>query len=234
MTKEEILNWSADQQLLAKVAPNRTNKYGAIIFEKFDIRLIAINFVNEADKIDIIIKFDQDFLTVLSLIDLFRSEQDTIKKDKNGYFKTVSFVGWIKRNNAQQYFDTQYRYGSLRKYHDGNHNFYLDQMVKDDERADFINRVFLLKLIELREKELEYWFNHDEYTLLKRRWEKEHITNFGVPIAFCSSGQILIRDTEAEAREREITIDELKQLLEMNDKLKAYIQHLTDECDIKY
>ena len=42
------------------------------------------------------------------------------------------------------------------------------------------------------------------------------------------------RDTEAEAREREITIDELKQLLEMNDKLKAYIQHLTDECDIKY
>lgn len=234
MTKEQLLNWSADQQLLTKVTPNRTNKYGAIIFEKFDIRLIANNFDNEADKIDIIANFDQDFLTVLSLIDLFRSEQDTIKKDKDGYFKTISLIGWIKRNNAQQYFDTQYRYGSLRKYHDGSHNFYLDQMVKDDERADFINRVFLLKLIELREKELEYWFDHDEYTLLKRRWENEHITNFGVSIAFCSNGQILIRDTEDESREREITIDELKQLLEMNDKLKAYIQQLTDECNIRF
>ena len=101
MTKEQILNWSADQQLLAKVAPNRTNKYGAIIFEKFDIRLIAINFVNEADKIDIIVKFNQDFLTVLSLIDLFRSEQDTIKKDKDGYFKTISLIGWIPRTTKQ-------------------------------------------------------------------------------------------------------------------------------------
>ena len=38
MTKEQILNWSADQQLLAKIAPNTTDRYGAIIFEKEPIQ----------------------------------------------------------------------------------------------------------------------------------------------------------------------------------------------------
>ena len=234
MTKEQILNWSADQQLLAQIAPNTTNRYGAIIFQKEPIKYFTAKF-SEEDKIEIISKFDEKFAKILEIVDLFREEKDIIKKDNYGYYKTVSLVGWVKRNKAQDFIDTTYRYGEIYNYRNVNgYNFFLTSLDDDKKRTDFINQIFVLTIIKLREKELEYWFDHDEYTLLKRRWENEHITNFGVPITFCSSGQILIRDTEGEDREREITIDELKQLLEMNDKLKAYIQQLTDECNIRF
>ena len=53
-------------------------------------------------------------------------------------------------------------------------------------------------------------------------------------LTYHSSGRITIRSKENNSLDRDITIEELKQLLEMNNKVKAYIQKLTDECDIKY
>ena len=113
--------------------------------------------------------------------------------------------------------------------------FVIINIEDEKERTDFINQNFILTITRLREKELEYWLDHDEYTILKRKLRDDHISNFGVPISYCSSGTITIRKTDDDyEHDREITIDELKQLIEMNDKVKAYIQKLTDECAIKY
>ena len=233
MTKEQILNWSADQQLLAKIAPNTTNRYGAIIFEKEPIELFATGISEEADKIEIISKFDDKFIRVLELIDLFEKEKNTVKRDSYGY-KTTSLKAWINRNKANSYLDDFFHYGDILRYKNGSSNFYIQDMVYAKNKTKFINVVFVTTLIKLRSKELEYYLDHDEYTILKRKWEDEHISEFGVILSYHSSGRITIRSKENNSLDRDITIEELKQLLEMNNKVKAYIQKLTDECDIKY
>lgn len=230
ITKEMIMCWSAKEQLLSQENPNRENSDGVSYDRNYIYSIEKKSTIT--DKIEMISKFDNDFLNLLSVIDLFRQEESTIKRDNYGY-KTTSLKAWIKRNNASKYINDFYHYGKIYGYNNGSSSFYIQYMVDDEKKDEFINVVFHQTLALLRVKELDYYFDNDEYTVLKRKWKAEHISDFDVPLGYWSSGRITIRDIENDL-ERDITIDELKQLLDINNKAKAYIQKLSDECNIKF
>lgn len=230
ITKEMILGWSAKEQLLSQENPNSENRDGISYDRNYIYSIERKSTIT--DKIEMISKFDDDFLNLLSVIDLFRQEESTIKKDNYDY-KTTSLKAWIKRNNANKYVDDYYHYGKIYGYNNSSSSFYIQGMVDDEKKDEFINVVFHQTLASLRAKELDYYYDNDEYTILKRKWKAEHISDFGVPLGYWSSGRITINDIENDL-ERDITVDELKQLLDINDKAKAFIQKLSDECTIRY
>ena len=90
-------------------------------------------------------------------------------------------------------------------------------------------------LKECENLEHKYFLEHDEYSILKRKFrDRNHDTTFGVSIGSCSDGSIFVYDINDSSKRRDITIEELRYLLEKYDELDKLVRKITEETNIRY
>lgn len=192
--------------------------------------------VSREDKIAFVDGMNDGKLSyILELVKKFEEDKESLPKDSYGNVKTVSLKAWIKRNDTKYdrpIIDDWYHYG---KYRILGSERYITNDYKGtyDIYDDLIDEVFHRQLIECERKEKQYFLEHDEYSILKKKFrERKYNTTFGVHIVTCSNDNIYIVDDNDN--EREITIDELKELLAKYEQLDKLVEKLTEETHIVY
>jgi len=169
---------------------------------------------------------------LLGLIEKFNAEKDSMPKDGWGTVKTTSLKAWIKRNDIRYKFpiiNDDYNYG---KYRFVGCERYIqhDSAGKYDTYDDLVDEIFHRQLKECEKMEKKYFQEHDEYSILKKRaadYSHQYHTTFGTNPVFSSSGEIFVYDGDNDRRE--ITMEELKILIDKYEKLEGYIEELTAE-----
>ena len=187
-------------------------------------------------------KQDGKLSYILSLIDKFEKDKDTLPKTNTSFgkekIKTVSLKAWIKRNDTKYgkpIIDDWYHYGQ----------FYFLGVERDiqtnkrntyDIYEDLVDEVFHRQLEECEREERKYFLEHDEYSVLKTKFRNYHDiynTSFGVHIGISSDGSIYVYDEDYDTK-REITKEELNIMLDKYKQLESFIIQLSNETNIKY
>ena len=213
------------------------NQRGGMFFGKEKI-YDCEHKVSREDKISFVDSMQDGALSYLmELIEKFNRDKKDMPQNNYGGVKTTSLKAWIKRNDTKyswRIIDDVYSYGKYRL-------LGMDRYITSDFRGrydtyeDLVDEAFHRQLKECEKKERKYFLEHDEYSILKRKYrEKNHCTTFGVNIADCSDGKLYVYDTEDYDNRREITIDELKELLAKYEQLDALVEKLTAETHIVY
>ena len=194
------------------------------------------NEVSREDKIAFVDSMTDGKLSYLiSLIEKFETEKDKMPKDDYGNVKTVSLKAWIKRN------DKKYNRPIIDdRYHHGHFSILrVERYIQDNRKGhyeiynDLADECFHRQLLECKREEEKYFAEHDEYSILKKKFrERNYDTTFGVIISTWSNGRITISDDSDN--ERDITIDELKDLLSKYEQLDTLVEKLTAETHIVY
>lgn len=173
---------------------------------------------------------------ILDLIAQFESDAPKLTKDKNGHINTNALKAWVKRNDtkySRPLIDAEFNYGKYRLLGTARHIQY-NYKGQYDYYDDLVDELFHRQLKVCLEEEKRYFREHDEYEILKQKFRDRHYeTTFGVPIWDCSDGSLMIAD-ETGKHKRNLTIDELKDLLSKYEQLDALVAKLTAETDIKY
>ena len=231
-----MFEWKAEEMMLMNnrhnVYPSR-GKRKTIIYDCEDS-------VSREDKIAFVdSKTDGKLSYLLSLIEKFNADKDNLPK-KDSMFgepevKTTSLKAWIKRNDTkylQNIIDDWYIYG---KYNllGCERNIQSNTRETYDYYDDLVDEVFHRQLIKCEEEEQKYFHEHDEYSILKKKFQEkqqQYGTTFGVGIVMGSCG-ICVGDFE---NYRDITIEELKELLSKYDQLDAFVEKLSKETNVVY
>lgn len=192
------------------------------------------------DKIAFVDSLQDDKLScILNLIDKFNEDKEKLPKNEFGTVKTVSLKAWIKRNDPRKVI-RDYNAGFTRM-----GSFYFLACERNitylhkgnfDTYEDLVDEIFHRQLKECKMKERQYFLEHDEYSVLKKKVNEcidKYKTTFGVPIGYSSNGEMYVY-TEDYVNSREITIDELKKMLSKYEQLEAFIEKLTKETSITY
>ena len=200
--------------------------------------------VSREDKIDFVDSMQDGKLSyIIGMIRNFEEIKDTLPKDQYGKVKTVSLKAWLRKNDTfynRPIFNNDFYHGKF--YLLGMERFIDSNPLNTkgsyyDHYADLVDEVFHRQLIECRSLEKKYFREHDEYSILKDRFRHlshEYKTSFGVHTGYCSNGEVYVYDDE-NSEHREITIEELKRLIPLYDRLEMFIQELSEEVnDIKY
>lgn len=174
---------------------------------------------------------------LLHLIEKFNEDSKTMPKDSWGNVKTVSLKAWIKRNDTQYprpILDTDYHYGQ----------YYLLGMKRNitsnykgqwDTYEDLVNELFHRQLKECEKLEQHYFAEHDECSVLKAELTKKQEmfkTTFGLRLGFSGSRGVKLYD--GRGRERDLTVEELKEIIARYDELEVYIAKLSSDIDIEF
>ena len=217
------------------------NQKGGVFIGKEKIYDCESN-VSREDKIAFVDSLQDGKLSyLLYLIDKFKEDYDSLAKQKsifgNEEVKTVSLKAWIKRTDTKYnrpIIDDSYKYGEY--YILGSRrNITSNSKYTYDTYEDLVDEIFHRQLKECEDKERKYFTEHDEYSILKKKFrDRNYNTTFGVRICDWSSGRLTIRDNENEDLERDITIDELKDLLSKYEQLDSLVEKLTAETHIVY
>lgn len=197
------------------------------------------NKTSREDKIAFVDSLQDGKLSyILNLINKFNKDKEKLPKTL-GNVKTVSLKAWIKRNDPRKlirdYSCGFTRMGSfyflscernITYLHKGNYDTY----------EDLVDEIFhrLLRICEKEEK--AYFLANDEYSVLKKKVNEcidNYRTSFGVPMGYSSNGEMYVY-TEDYENSREITIDELKELLSKYEQLDTFIEKITKETSITY
>ena len=198
--------------------------------------------VSREDKIAFVDSLQDGKLSyLLSLIEKFNEEKESLPKDSYGNVRTVSLKAWIKRN------DTKYNRPILDDYfHYGSYSILgVTRWITNDNKGgydiydDLVDEVFHRQLKECKKAEYKYFLEHDEYSILKEKFRNRNYgTTFGVNIVNSSDGKIYVyednNDSFFDDKKREITIEELKYLLEKYDELDKLVEKITKETNIKF
>lgn len=196
--------------------------------------------ISREDKISFVDSKTEGKLSyILSLIEKFNSEKEGLPK-KNSMFgepevKTTSLKAWIKRNDTkypQKLIDDWFKYG---KYNllGCERNIQFNRKGDYDYYEDLVDEVFRRQLMKCEEEERKYFYDHDEYSILKKRFrekQRQYGTTFGANIVTGSCG-VCVGDFDCK---RDISIDELKELLSKYGQLDALVEKLTEETNIAY
>lgn len=193
--------------------------------------------ITREDKIAFVDKIQDNKLSyILALSEKFEKDKEDMPTDNWGNVKTVSLKAWIKRNDKRNLIDNSYQYGSI--YFMGGRNIqYINRKGEYDTYEDYVDEVFHRQLKECENLEHKYFLEHDKYSILKQKFRdrnRNYGTTFGVNIGFCSDGSIFVYDTNDSSKKRDITIEELKYLLEKYEELDELVRKITDETNIKY
>lgn len=196
--------------------------------------------VSREDKIAFVDSFQEGKLSyLLELIEKFNADKETMPKDQWDNIKTVSLKAWIKKNDTKYgrpIVDNDYRYG--RYYILGMERFITyEGKGSYDTYEDLVDELFHRQLKKCEEQERSYFLEHDEYSILKsklREYQDKYRTSFGVHIVMCSSGEISVYNGEDYKTSREITMDELKDLIAKYEQVDVLIGKLTEETHIVY
>lgn len=176
---------------------------------------------------------------LLSLIEKFNADKENLPKKESMFgepeVKTTSLKAWIKRNDtkySQKMIDDWYKYG---KYNllGCERNIQSNRKGDYDYYEDLVDEVFRRQLIECENAERKYFREHDKYSILKKKFEekqRQYGTAFGVSIVTGSCG-VCVGDFD---NKRDITIEELKELLAKYEQLDALVEKLTAETHIVY
>lgn len=194
--------------------------------------------VSRKDKIAFVDSLQDGKLSyLLSLIKKFNVEKDSLPKDGYGNVKTVSLKAWIKRNDTKYYrpiIDDYCNYGEycilgMQRWITNNNKRYYDTF------EDLVDELFHRQLKECEKEEHKYFLKHDEYSILKQKFRcRNFYTTFGVNIGDCSDGKLYVYSNDNDEDRREITIEELKDLLYKYEQLEALVEKLTAETNIVY
>ena len=195
-----------------------------------------VETVSREDKISFVDGMQDGKLSyLLSLIAKFDKEKDSMPKDSFGEVKSVSLKAWIKRNDikySHPLLDDRYYYGQYyllgsKRYIQSKHKYSYDTY------EDLVDEAFYRQLKKCEQEEENYFLAHDEYSVLKQRLrDKKYITLFGVHLSFWNTGRICVCDDNDN--ERDITLEELKDLLAKCEQLDALVEKLTAETHIVY
>ncbi len=196
--------------------------------------------VSREDKIAFVDSMQDGKLSyLLGLIEKFNAEKDSLPQKETMFgdkeVKTVSLKSWINRNDkkyGRPIIDNWYHYGKYNllgceRYIQGNGTGIYDYY------EDLVDEVFHRQLIECERKEQNYFHEHDEYSILKKEFEEklnQYRTTFGVEIWTGSSG-VQVGDSK---NRRNVTIEELKELLSKYKQIDALVEKLTAETHITY
>lgn len=196
--------------------------------------------LSKEDKISFIDSMQDGKMSyLLSLIEKFNTDKESLPKKESMFgeteVKTTSLKAWVKRNDtkySQKLIDDWHKYGkynllgcerNIQRNRKGDYDYY----------EDLVDEVFRRQLIECENAEQKYFREHDEYSILKKKFEEKHRqygTTFGVSIVAGSRG-VHVGDFD---NSRDITIEELKELLEKYEQLDALVEKLTSETHIVY
>ena len=191
--------------------------------------------VPKKEKIAFVDSFHDGKLSyILELAEKFDNEKDKLPKNSWGDVKTVSLKAWLKKNDPKRIVDSKYDYGTITFFWNVKRNIHnLNLKSAYSIYKDYVDEIFHNQLVECERAEKAYYKEHDEYEILKQKFrDRKYNTTFGVNISSWSSGRICVCD-DCE-NERDITIEELKYLLEKYEELDKLIKKITDETVIKY
>lgn len=225
-----MFEWKVEEMTLM-------NNHADVHNGRYKINVYACeDSVSREDKIAFVDSMTDGKLSyLLSLIEKFNADKENLPKDSYGDVKTVSLKAWVNRNDtkySQKLIDDWYQYG---KYNllGCERNIQSNTKGTYDYYEDLVDEVFRRQLMKREEEEQKYFHEHDEYSILKKRYrEKGYNTTFGVHICDWSSGRLTIADDNDN--ERDITIDELKELLSKYEQLDELVEKLTKETHIVY
>lgn len=199
--------------------------------------------VSREDKIAFVDSLTDGRLSyILSLVDKFTKDKETMPKDQWGYVKTVSLKAWIKRNDkkyGRPVCDDSYQYGFFHILGCSRSIENSDVKGSYDSYKDLVDEVFYRQLKECEREERRYFLEHDEYSILKQKLrDRRYHTTFGVKLIFSSSGEISVYDDSDDdvytTKRRDITIEEIKELLAKYEQIDALVKKLTAETHIVY
>lgn len=196
--------------------------------------------VSRDDKIVFVDSMQDGKLSyILSLIEKFNADKESLPK-KDSVFgepkvKTTSLKAWIKRNDTKYerpLIDDWFKYGKynilgcerdIQNSYKGTYDYY----------EDLVDEVFRRQLMECERKEEKYFSEHDERSVLEKKFNEklnQYGTAFGADIWTGSSG-VQIGDSD---KKRRLTIDELKDFILKYEQLDALVEKLTKETHIVY
>lgn len=194
--------------------------------------------VSREDKIAFVDSMQDGKLSyILSLIEKFNTDKETLSKDSYGNVRTVSLKAWVKKNDtkySRPIINYEYAYGT---YHILGINRSIQTPCKGtwDTFDDLVDEAFHRQLLTCEKMEQDYFAAHDEYSILKKKLrDRDYGTTFGVNLCYWSDGRITIKAEPGSDLERDITIDELKELLSKYDRLDALVEKITAETHIVY
>ena len=96
-----------------------------------------------------------------------------------------------------------------------------------------VDELFHRQLKICEQEEQSYFLEHDEYSILKRKFGEmmdKYSTTFGVSIV-TSGNNYYVGDFK---KSREITMDEIKDMLAKYERLSVLVEKLTAETNIVY
>lgn len=227
-----MFEWKVEDMLLL-------NQKGGVFVDKEKI-YDCEHKISRENKIAFVDSFQDGKLSyLLKLIEKFNQDKDNLPKDQWGNIKTVSLKAWVKRNDTKYgrpIVDNDYRYG---KYYVLGMERYITYDVKGsyDTYDDLVDELFHRQLKECEKEERKYFLEHDEYSILKttfKEYQNKYRTSFGVNVLTCSDGKISVYDGENYKTSREITMEELNDLIAKYKQIDVLVEKLTEETQIVY
>ena len=222
-----MFEWKIENLELKKEYDHRSLRSGKYVFS-CDAK------TSREDKIDFLDHMQNGKMSyLLDLIEKYNQHCDEFPKDRWGDPKTVSLKAWLKKNDPKKMVDIDFKYGKF-------HFIGLDRYIQRSNKIggydiydDLVNELFNRQLHECKREEDRYFEQHDEYEILKEKFRNsKYNTTFGVHISSWSTGRICV--VGEDDKERDITIEELKELLDKYDQLDKFIEKLTAETHIVY
>lgn len=195
------------------------------------------NNISREEKIEFIDKMQEGKLSyLLDLLKKFNDERTNFKYDNRGDIKTSSLKPWLKKNDTLSLVDDWYHYGAFSLLGINYNIQSRSNNMDDDNYCGFVDNMFHKQLEECEKLERQYFFAHDEFSILKLKIEdkcEQYDTSFGINLNFSSNGDVYIYD-EGCVNSREVTLEELKELSDKYDKLDEFVKKLALEITLKY
>lgn len=165
---------------------------------------------------------------ILNLADKLEEDKENgiIKKDIHGEMQTISYIAWINRNDIRNCIGNS-------TYNRGITNFSPCRNINRLKiiHPDYVDEAFHLQLQDLEKQEKQYFRQHDEYEILKRKVSNgmDKYGTFGLNIWQCSEGLFIYKRDNFDLLRRELTLDELKFLNNRYEELEKHYEKITSE-----
>lgn len=227
-----MFEWKVEDMALR--ATNRKDRWGKSHHMIFPCE----ETLSREDKIEFVDRMNDGKLSyILALAEKWNADRGDLPKTQFGSVHANSEKKWIRINDARKILNsndvTYHLLGFTGSLNSNKTSYYACW-------DDVVDELFHRQLLECLHAENEYFREHDEYEILKtklREYSNRHNTNFGVYLSFsggCGGKICVCKNSTDYKTDREITIEELKILIDKYERLEAYIAELTAETNITY
>lgn len=224
-----MFEWKVEEQRLTNDEGN-----GQLDFNRRKIYSFE-DKVSREDKIAFVDGHSNGWLSyMLDLCERFEKEKKGLAKDQYGNPKTVSLKAWLKRNDSRKIVDSTYHYGKytlmsctrhIQHSGDTNYKGYYDTFT------DLVDELFHRILCQCEKGERAYFRANDEGCVAREKLYsciEKYNTTFGISVSTCISSDFSFKVID-NGNEREMTMEEIKKMLEMFRRLEENIETLSRE-----